>query len=102
MWSSDVKQQPLALGPGLSARIQLSNRIHLSNHIYLSTHTNHAFLRYGLYLILHPDCQVKRTPSNRLKSMEHRTDLWLYLTFDIIQQSPSELRRRMDIENRFV
>ncbi|KAK7421464.1 hypothetical protein QQX98_002163 [Neonectria punicea] len=35
----------------------------------------------------------------RLKEMEHRTYLWLHLTFDIIEQSPCEYGRRTDIEN---
>jgi ankyrin repeat protein len=30
--------------------------------------------------------------------MEHRTYLWLHLTFDIIKQSPSEYGRRCDVE----
>lgn len=30
--------------------------------------------------------------------MEHRTYLWLHLTFDIIEKSPSEYGRRLDIE----
>ncbi|TGJ75468.1 hypothetical protein E0Z10_g10990 [Xylaria hypoxylon] len=40
----------------------------------------------------------RRTISQRLKSMEHRTYLWLHLTFDIIEQSPSEYGRRSDVE----
>ncbi|TPX08728.1 uncharacterized protein E0L32_009790 [Thyridium curvatum] len=36
--------------------------------------------------------------SHRLKSAENRTYLWLYLTFDIIQRSPSEYGRLGDIE----
>lgn len=33
-----------------------------------------------------------------LKSMEHRTYLWLHLTFDIIEKRPSEYSRALDIE----
>ncbi|PON29941.1 hypothetical protein TGAM01_v201307 [Trichoderma gamsii] len=40
----------------------------------------------------------RRIISERLKSMENRTYLWLHLTFDIIKQSPSEYSRRQDIE----
>ncbi|KAF7179589.1 hypothetical protein CNMCM7691_008637 [Aspergillus felis] len=40
----------------------------------------------------------RRKISEQLKSMEHRTYLWLYLTFDIIEQSPSEYGRRSDME----
>ncbi|EEP79334.1 predicted protein [Uncinocarpus reesii 1704] len=40
----------------------------------------------------------RRTISNRLKSMEHRTYLWLHLTLNIIEQSPSEYGRRCDVE----
>jgi ankyrin repeat domain-containing protein 50 len=40
----------------------------------------------------------RRKISNRLKSMQHRTYLWLHLTFDIIEQSPSEYGRLSDIE----
>ncbi|KAL7903031.1 hypothetical protein HDV64DRAFT_284841 [Trichoderma sp. TUCIM 5745] len=36
--------------------------------------------------------------SERLKNMKNRTYLWLHLTFDIINQSPSEYSRRQDIE----
>ncbi|KAL7937040.1 ankyrin repeat-containing domain protein [Trichoderma chlorosporum] len=35
---------------------------------------------------------------DRLKSMEHRTYLWLHLTLDIIKKSPSEYGRRIDVE----
>jgi hypothetical protein len=41
----------------------------------------------------------RRTISERLKSMEHRTYLWLHLTFDIIEQSPSAYGRRSDVED---
>lgn len=47
------------------------------------------------YGLTDEDC---RTISERLKSMENRTYLWLHLTFDIIKQSPSEYSRRRDIE----
>lgn len=40
----------------------------------------------------------RRIISERLKSMKNRTYLWLHLTFDIINQSPSEYSRRQDIE----
>jgi hypothetical protein len=36
--------------------------------------------------------------SKHLKSMKHRTYLWLHLTFDIIEKSPGEYSRRLDIE----
>ncbi|RYO81906.1 hypothetical protein DL762_006888 [Monosporascus cannonballus] len=36
--------------------------------------------------------------SERLKSMEHPTYLWLYLTFDIIKKSPSQYGRLSDVE----
>ena len=36
--------------------------------------------------------------SDQLKSIEHRTYLWLHLTFEIIKESPSEYSRRSDIE----
>ena len=36
--------------------------------------------------------------SNRLKRMDNRTYLWLFLTIDIIEKSPSRFRRRTDIE----
>ena len=36
--------------------------------------------------------------SDQLKSIEHRTYLWLHLTFEIIKKSPSEYSRRSDIE----
>ncbi|KAM3077061.1 hypothetical protein ACMFMF_004976 [Clarireedia jacksonii] len=40
----------------------------------------------------------RRKISERLKSMNHRTYLWLHLTIDIIQRSPSEYSRRCDVE----
>lgn len=40
----------------------------------------------------------RRKISNRLKSMQHRTYLWLHLTFNIIEQSPSKYGRLSDIE----
>ncbi|KAF4247129.1 hypothetical protein CNMCM8980_007809 [Aspergillus fumigatiaffinis] len=40
----------------------------------------------------------RRKISEQLKSMEHRTYLWLHLTFDIIKQNPSEYGRRSDVE----
>ncbi len=36
--------------------------------------------------------------SERLKSMEHRTYLWLCLTFDIIENSPTDYSRLPDVE----
>jgi len=36
--------------------------------------------------------------SERLKSMNHRTYLWLHLTLDIIEKSPTEFGKRSDIE----
>ena len=41
----------------------------------------------------------RRKISERLKSMDHRTYLWLHLTIDIIKQSPCEYGRLSDIEN---
>lgn len=41
----------------------------------------------------------QRRISERLKSMEHRTYLWLHLTFSIIEESPTEYGRRSDVEN---
>lgn len=35
---------------------------------------------------------------NRLKEMDNRTYLWLFLTIDIIERSPSRFRRKTDIE----
>ncbi|GIJ91391.1 hypothetical protein Asppvi_010356 [Aspergillus pseudoviridinutans] len=40
----------------------------------------------------------RRKISEQLKSMENRTYLWLKLTFDIIEQSPTEYGRRCDVE----
>ncbi|KAL7915257.1 hypothetical protein GGI35DRAFT_488987 [Trichoderma velutinum] len=40
----------------------------------------------------------RRLIADRLKSMEHRTYLWLYLTLDIIKKSVSEYGRRIDAE----
>ncbi|UKZ46399.1 hypothetical protein TrVGV298_000600 [Trichoderma virens] len=40
----------------------------------------------------------RRLISDKLKSMEHRTYLWLHLTLDIIKKSPSEYGRRIDVE----
>lgn len=40
----------------------------------------------------------RRKISEQLKSMEHRTYLWLHLTFDIIEHSPSDYSRRSDVE----
>ncbi|KOS36602.1 hypothetical protein ACN38_g12637, partial [Penicillium nordicum] len=36
--------------------------------------------------------------SNQIKEMKNRTYLWLHLTFDIIEQSPSQYRRRSYIK----
>ncbi|KAJ9483962.1 hypothetical protein VN97_g9429 [Penicillium thymicola] len=36
--------------------------------------------------------------SNQIKDMKNRTYLWLHLTFDIIEQSPSEYRRQSDVK----
>ena len=36
--------------------------------------------------------------AEHLKSIEHRTYLWLHLTFDIIEKRPSEYSRALDIE----
>lgn len=36
--------------------------------------------------------------SNRLKEMDNRTYLWLFLTIDIIERSPSRFRRKSDID----
>ncbi|KAL7945674.1 hypothetical protein V8C42DRAFT_345266 [Trichoderma barbatum] len=40
----------------------------------------------------------RRMIAERLKSMEHRTYLWLHLTLDIIKKSPSDYGRRIDVE----
>jgi ankyrin repeat domain-containing protein 50 len=40
----------------------------------------------------------RRKIFKRLKSMENRTYLWLHLTFDIIEKSPSEYGRWSDVE----
>ncbi|OCL07139.1 hypothetical protein AOQ84DRAFT_320378, partial [Glonium stellatum] len=40
----------------------------------------------------------RRKISDRLKSMQHRTYLWLHLTLNIIEQSPCEYGRLSDIE----
>ncbi|KAL4755652.1 ankyrin repeat-containing domain protein, partial [Aspergillus foveolatus] len=40
----------------------------------------------------------RQTISQKLKSMENRTYLWLHLIFDIIEQSPGEYGRRSDVE----
>ncbi|KAL9066656.1 MAG: hypothetical protein Q9161_007415 [Pseudevernia consocians] len=37
--------------------------------------------------------------SDRLKEMDHRTYLWLFLTIDIIEKSPSRFRRKSDIDS---
>ena len=37
--------------------------------------------------------------SSRLKEMENRTYLWLFLTIDIIEKSPSRFRRKSDIDS---
>lgn len=41
----------------------------------------------------------KRRISTRLKSMGTRTYLWLHLTFEIMEESPSEYSRQADIED---
>jgi ankyrin repeat protein len=41
----------------------------------------------------------RRKISERLKSMDNRTYLWLHLTIDIIKQSPSKYGRLYDVEN---
>jgi hypothetical protein len=41
------------------------------------------------------DC---RAISDRLKSMDHRTYLWLYLTLDIIKESRSSFKKRSAVE----
>ncbi|KAK7408625.1 hypothetical protein QQX98_009189 [Neonectria punicea] len=45
------------------------------------------------------DADDQRKISERLKSMEHRTYLWLHLTFDIIERSPSIYGKRSDVED---
>jgi hypothetical protein len=40
----------------------------------------------------------QRKISERLKSMDHRTYLWLHLTLNIIEESPTEFGKRSDIE----
>lgn len=37
--------------------------------------------------------------SSRLKEMDNRTYLWLFLTIDIIEKSPSNFRRKSDIDS---
>ena len=37
--------------------------------------------------------------SSRLKEMDNRTYLWLFLTIDIIEKSPSDFRRKSDIDS---
>ena len=37
--------------------------------------------------------------SNRLKKMDNRTYLWLFLTIDIIEKSPSRFRRKSDLDS---
>ena len=36
--------------------------------------------------------------SNRLKQMNNRTYLWLFLTIDIIEKSPSKYRKPADLD----
>jgi hypothetical protein len=45
--------------------------------------------------------EYRCTISERLKSMGHCTYLWLYLTFNVIEQSLSEYSRRIDLEDLF-
>ncbi|KAH6714187.1 hypothetical protein BKA61DRAFT_551586, partial [Leptodontidium sp. MPI-SDFR-AT-0119] len=40
----------------------------------------------------------QQTISEHLKSMQHRTYLWLHLTLNMIEQSPNEYGRRCDVE----
>ena len=37
--------------------------------------------------------------SNRLKKMDNRTYLWLFLTIDVIEKSPSRFRRKSDLDS---
>lgn len=45
------------------------------------------------------DHEERKRICSRLKKMENRTYLWLFLTFDIIKNSPSNFRRKSDIES---
>ena len=45
------------------------------------------------------DHEERKHICNRLKAMENRTYLWLFLTIDIIEKSPSNFRRKSDIES---
>ena len=45
------------------------------------------------------DHEERKRISERLKDMKNRTYLWLYLTIDIIERSPSNFRRKSDIES---
>lgn len=45
------------------------------------------------------DHEERKRICDRLKEMENRTYLWLHLTFDIIKKSPSNFRRKSDVES---
>ena len=45
------------------------------------------------------DLQERNHICKRLKETENRTYLWLFLTIDIIEKSPSNFRRRSDVES---
>ena len=45
------------------------------------------------------DYEERKRICDRLKDMENRTYLWLFLTIDIIEKSPSNFRRKSDIES---
>ena len=45
------------------------------------------------------DHEGRKRISERLKDMKNRTYLWLFLTIDIIEKSPSNFRRKSDIES---
>ena len=45
------------------------------------------------------DHEERKRICDRLKDMENRTYLWLFLTIDIIEKSPSNFRRKSDIES---
>ena len=45
------------------------------------------------------DDKNRKRISDRLKEMDNRTYLWLFLTIDIIEKSPSRFRRNSDIDS---
>ena len=45
------------------------------------------------------DHEQRKRICDRLKDMENRTYLWLFLTIDIIEKSPSNFRRKSDLDS---